>query len=118
MSSMVSLRGADYIREIRKNSHDASRLGITDKRVICARFRHEQRSAAWFRRGSRDATAGDEPRKASSTTVEDDETAAEDGDTVVFVLQVHDEAGESLFDHCADDAELLKSIRQPFEGAT
>lgn len=115
---MVSLRGADYIREIRKNAHDASRVGITDKRIICVRFRYEQRTGAWFRRGSRDATAGEEPRKVSSTTMEDDEAAAEDGDTVVFVLQVHDEAGESAFDNCADDAELLKSIRQPFEGAT
>lgn len=97
LSAMVSIRGADYIKDIRKHSHDAfttSRPGISEKRIICVKFRYESRPTdtyGWFRRGSRDATAGEEPRKVMSTTTEDDDAAAEDGDTIVFVLAMRDE---------------------------
>ncbi|GJE86396.1 hypothetical protein PsYK624_024760 [Phanerochaete sordida] len=98
LSSMVSLRGADYIKDIRKHSHDSfttSRVGITEKHIICVKFRYEQRpadSSPWYRRGSRDATGGEEPRKVASTSTEEEDATAEEGDTVVFILLMRDEA--------------------------
>lgn len=108
LSSMVSLRGADYIRDIRKSSHDlfpGAKSSFADTRVICVKFRYESppaESYAWFRRGSRDAGGSEESRKNSGAGVEsgnpDEESNTEEnwtGDTTVFVLHMLDDIGVS-----------------------
>jgi hypothetical protein len=103
LSAMVSLRGADYMKEIQKATHEAYKTGISDRRIICVKFRYEPRPAdtyAWFRRGSRDAGVNEEQRKNSGLSVEDDEANAGEegwsGDTVVFVLHMLDDHGTLL----------------------
>ena len=93
---MVSLRGEDYMKDIRKTSHEIYKTGISDKRVICVKFRRERTSESytWFRRGSRDTGVGDEQRRNNGVGTEDDEAnPGEDGDTIVFVLHMLDDHG-------------------------
>lgn len=102
MSSMVSIRGEDYLKDFRKTNTDifaGSKDDFTERRVICVKFRREQQSSdisAWFRRGSRDATASEESRRGvgvDNGNLEDEGDDSRAGDNVVFFLHMHNDTG-------------------------
>ena len=91
------------MKDVRRNCSDPSRVGVSDRRIVCVKFRHDPRPAdgyAWFRRGSRDTSTGDEPRKSSVAGVEDEDmNPGEDvwsGDTMVFVIHMLTDHGKAF----------------------
>lgn len=111
LSTMISIRGQDYLKDFREMNGDpdipGSRQDFTEDRIICIKFRYEQQSAdgsTWFRRGSRDATASEESRKASGSTpditnLEDEGDDSWAGDTVVLILYMHSDLSMSFVLH-------------------
>ena len=109
---MVAIRGIDYLKEVRSTTIDnypGPKEDFNEKRILCVKFRHQPQqadSSNWFRRGSRDASAGDESRQgrtADHGNLDDEADDSWTGDTAVFFLLMQDDAGT-----------LIRAVPRPF----
>ncbi|KIP09935.1 hypothetical protein PHLGIDRAFT_288740 [Phlebiopsis gigantea 11061_1 CR5-6] len=100
ISSMVAIRGINYLKEVRLTTIDhypGPKQDFNENRILCVKFRHQPQqvdNSNWFRRGSRDASASDESRQGRTADHGHLDDEADDpwaGDTAIFFLLMHDD---------------------------